>query len=239
MRVNYSIISAALACVLALPASLAAQSDDIPQVTKDGLVLVPDSNLALVYAEPGASLAGYKRVQLLDAYVAFKKNWERDQRSRSADPLSLTSRDVERIRNDLAGLFRTVFTEVLTEGGYAVVDESGDDVLLVRPAIINLDINAPDTRRASRSQVYAASAGEMTLYVELYDSVTSDLLAQAVDRRVDRENDNFYTWTNSVTNRVAAERILKGWAGILLKALDEARQLESVESGNDSAGSEQ
>ena len=63
----------------------------------------------------------------------------------------------------------------------------------------------------------------MTLYVELYDSVTGDLIAKAMDRKADRSNDGFYTWTNRATNTAAADRILKGWAKILVDALDEAR----------------
>jgi hypothetical protein len=59
---------------------------------------------------------------------------------------------------------------VLEEDRYAVVDEAGEDVLLIRPAIINLDVNAPDTPQAGRSMTYVASAGEMTLYLEAYDS---------------------------------------------------------------------
>lgn len=96
--------------------------------------------------------------------------------------------------------------------------------MVVRPAIINLDVNAPDTPRAGRSRTYASSAGEMTLYLELADSVTGDIFAKAMDRRVDSANDAFYTWSNSVTNKAAAGRILRGWAKILRQALDEAKQ---------------
>jgi hypothetical protein len=35
---------------------------------------------------------------------------------------------------------------------------------------------------------------------------------------------SYYTWANSVTNKVAADRILRGWATLLRDALDEARQ---------------
>ncbi len=63
----------------------------------------------------------------------------------------------------------------------------------------------------------------MTLYIELYDSVTSDLIAKALDCKADRSYDSFYTWTNSVTNRAAAQRILGGWADIPPNALKEAR----------------
>ena len=122
----------------------------------------------------------------------------------------------------LAERFNQDYTP-LKNGGYAVVDEAADDVLLIRPAIINLDVNAPDTPTAGRSTTFASSAGEMTLYIEVYDSVTGDLITKALDRRVDDRNSSFYTWTNSVTNRAAAVRILKGWAGIIVKALDEAK----------------
>lgn len=226
MTVNFLKVLLIFLCAMSIPGvrSVAAKEQTLPEVTVDGLHLVPDSKLAIVYAEPGSSLEPYKRVQLLDPYVAFKKNWERDQRSRSASPLSLTSKDIERIKTTLASEFRDVFTTVLESGGYPVVNEAGDDVLLIRPAIINLDATAPDTPRAGRSTSYVASAGEMTLYIEAYDSVTGDLLAKALDRKADRSNNSFYTWSNSVTNKAAAERILKGWATILLDALNEAKR---------------
>ena len=227
-RTGFMLLAAAL---LALSGPTTAKKQELPEVTEDGLHRVHDSKLAIVYAEPGASLAGYERVQLLDAYVAFKKNWERDQRAGSAQLLRNTSRDVENIKNRLADEFYTVFRQVLEEGGYPVVDEAADDVLLIRPAIINLDVKAPDTPQAGRTMTYVSSAGEMTLYLEAYDSVTGDLIAKALDRKADRRNDGFYTWSNSVTNRAAAQRILKGWATILLNALNEAKQ-HRPETGN-------
>jgi hypothetical protein len=223
------------ALVLTIVSTLAlAKQQELPEVTEDGLHRVPDSRMAIVYAKPGATLSGYQSIQLLDAYVAFKKNWERDQRSSSADPLRLSSKDIEKIKSNLAQELHAVFKEVLEAGGYTVVEQAGDNVLLLRPAIINLDVNAPDTMSAGRSRTYTDSAGEMTLYVELYDSVTGDLIAKAMDRKADRSNDGFYTWTNSVTNRADADRILKGWAKILLAALNEAKQ-QPVEAAQPAA----
>jgi hypothetical protein len=210
--------------LLLVAAPALAKKQELPEVTEDGLHRVPDSRMAIVYAKPGADLSGYENVQLLEAYVAFRKNWERDQRTSSAAPLRVTSNDIEKIKSKLAGELHAVFKEVLEEGGYPVVEQAGDKVLLIRPAIINLDVNAPDTMSAGRSRTYTDSAGEMTLYVELYDSVTGDLIAKAMDRKADRSNDAYYTWTNSATNRAAADRILKGWANILLTVLNEARQ---------------
>ena len=210
-----------------------AEKQELPEVTVDGLHLVPDSKLAIVYAKPGADLSPYNRIQLLDAYVAFKKNWERDQRSGSISTFKVSSRDVEKIKNSLSEEFQTVFEDTLEEAGYAVTDESGEDVMIVRPAIINLDVTAPDTPTAGRSRTYSSSAGEMTLYVELYDSITGDIIAKALDRRLDRANAGFYTWSSSVSNKAAAKRILKGWAKILVNALNEAKTYGSGgESGS-------
>lgn len=220
-----TLLASTLLVPLLFTTAIFAKTQELPEVTEDGLHRVSDSKMAIVYAEPGANLAQYRRVKLLETTVAFKKNWARDQRRNSVDPLRITPNDIEKIKNSLAAEFHEIFRNTLEEGGYQVVDEIGEDVLLVRPAIINLDVSAPDTPRAGMSRTYTTSAGEMTLYIELYDSVTSDLIAKALDRRVDNANrSGFYTWTNSVTNRAAANRILKGWATILLDALNEAKQ---------------
>lgn len=222
-RIDFRLLTLAVVLFGTAGAALA-QKQELPEVTEDGLHRVPDSKLAVVYAEPEADLSQYTRVKLMDAYVAFKKNWARDQRSRSVDRLSVTPRDVEKIKDTLAREFHEVFRQTLEDGGYAVVDETGEDVLLVRPAIINLDVTAPDTMRAGRNTTYTSSAGEMTLYIELYDSVTGDMIAKALDRKMDNPSrSGFYTWANSVTNKAAATRILNGWAKILLDALNEAK----------------
>lgn len=225
MKLRATLIAclAGITMLAALP--LSADKTELPEITEDGLHLLEDSKLAIVYVEPGASLAGYNGVKLLDAYVAFKKNWMRDQRKNSANPLSVTTNDVEKIKDNLAKEFQAVFVEALQDAGYRVTDEAAEDVLLVRPAIINLDVTAPDTAKAGRSYSMTSSAGEMTLYLELYDSVTGDLIAKAMDRKVDNPTRNgYYTWTNSVTNRQAAMRILKGWSEILVDALNEAHE---------------
>jgi len=229
MKYHKIILASVVTIFCATAGTAIAKKDELPEVTVDGLERVPDSKLAVVYAEPGASLAQYQRIMLLDPYVAFKKNWARNQRSRSADKLRVNSRDVEKIKNDLALEFDVIFKKTLEDGGYAIVEEAAQDVLLVRPAIINLDVNAPDTMRAGRSRTYTTSAGEMTLYIEIYDSVTGDLIAKALDRRIDDKRQGYYTWTNSVTNKAAAKRILGGWATILLDALNEAKQHEPKE----------
>jgi len=195
-------------------------ADEEQQVTVDGLQLVKDSNLTLVYAEPGADLGQYKRIYLDDAYIAFKKNWQRKQNTNRADQVSVE--DMERIKAELSSLFRQVFTRTLEEAGYQLVTERAEDVLLIKPAIINLDITAPDTRSANQVTSFAETAGEMTLYLELYDSMTGALIAKALDRKEDRQT-GYFQWQNRISNRAAANRILQVWANILKEGLDQAQ----------------
>lgn len=212
-----------LALLLSFSTALLAKKDvELPEVTEDGLVRVPDSRMAVVYVDPEASLEPYAKVMLLEAYVAFKKNWRRDQNSSSVSRIGVTSNDMERIKTQMAKEFNEVFSETLEKGGYPVVEQAGEDVLLIRPAIVDLNPTAPDTMKSGMSRTYTQSAGDMSLYIELYDSQTGDIIAKALDKRVDGRHDGYYSWANPASNRHAAKKILSGWAEILLDALNEA-----------------
>ena len=145
---------------------------DLPAMNDEGMELIENSNLATVYADPDADLSIYKRIILLDASVAFKKNWKRDQNRGYA--MKVKDRDMVKIKEDVASLFREVFTEELIDAGYAMTNEPGDDVLLVKPAIVDLDVTAPDIISSSLTRSFSESAGEMTLNLELFDSISDD-----------------------------------------------------------------
>ena len=212
------------ALVAASPVEAKKKDKGPVQVTHDGLHLVPDTEVAAAWVKPGADFSGYERIMILDAYVAFRKDWERDQqRSRLQ---TVTKSDIERMKREVAELFREVFTEVLSgEDGYPVVEEADSDVLLLRPAIIDLEVTAPEARTTTRTYNFAASAGAATLFLEIYDSVSGEILARALDHKIAGET-AFMRWSNQVTNRAAAREVLAGWAGLLRQRLDEihARQ---------------
>lgn len=218
---KYLLLILSLVILGSTPAATIAKSkNEIPEYTVEGLKLVPNTkDIALVWAEPGANLSQYERVYLVEPYVAFKKNWKRDQ---NRGTMKVTNSDMERIKREVAELFMEVFTEELEKGGYSLATERADDVLIVKPAIIDLDVNAPDLQNASRSATFSESAGSMTLYIELYDSVTDDLLAKALDPTADRSS-GMMQWQTRVSNRAAGKRMMKPWAEALRKGLDEAR----------------
>jgi hypothetical protein len=203
--------------VALLPSLVAA---DEPPKEWDGLARVKSKNLDHVYKLPEADFSGYKRVRLDPIEVEFDKNWKPNDSTRSPSQ-RLTNDDIEKIKQALAEEFRKVFTEELAKNGYPVVGESGDDVLRVSAAIVNLYITAPEKMTAGRSRTYTTSAGHMTLIAELRDSVTGKLMARAVDSVQGRDTGNFMI-TNSVTNMSSARTALTKWARVLREGLDDA-----------------
>ncbi len=189
----------------------------------DGLVPVEGAKADLVSIDPDADFSVYKRIYIGDPWVAFVKNWKRTQNStRRGAGSRISDSDMERIKTDVAALLKEVFTEKLQAGnGFAVTDEAGEDVLFIRPAIIDLDVTAPDTMTAGRSRTYTTTAGAATLYIELYDSVSGAILGRAADRRTTRNSTHRMTWSSKVTNQQEARRMFGIWADRLRAFLDD------------------
>lgn len=214
-------LGAFLAIAAAGVSSTVDAREKLPETTPEGLKLVPKTKVSAVYLRDGVSFAGYTKVAILDCYVAFKKNWKRDQ-NEGADPFKVSDSDITRIKTELADEFKKVWTKELTAKGQTVVTTAGPDVLILRPAIINLDVEAPDTMEPGMTHTFSASAGQATLFLELYDSVTSELLARIYDAE-EVGDMGWISVRNRVTNRSDADRMLKKWADLLGTHLQNAR----------------
>lgn len=214
--------------VLALFLSLPVCAGTPPETTIDGLQRVPDAQVGLLYVKPGASLAPYTRIYLLDPQVSFVADYKRRMNERLHQAARVTDADMQAMKADLARLFREEFTQELqNNGGYVLVDGVADDVLALRPAIIDLDVLAPELKPNLRSAI--PSVGEMTLYLELIDSVSGDTLAKALDQQIDRTRVNT-ALRNSDRNEKAFRSMLREWAVLMRKALDEAHRVAREES---------
>lgn len=196
-----------------------------PQVTEEGLQLQNSKDARLVYLRPGATFGQYDRVAILDTLVEFSDDWQRDY---NANVRGLQGRvgtkDMERAKADVAAAFKEVFArELQKDGGYQVVDAVGPGVLVLRPAILNLQVTAPDLMTSDFRKVIVESAGQMTLYLELWDGPTNTLLARIMDAQADDGVGAMGYRANRTTNQAAMEEILTDWARKLRKHLDAAR----------------
>lgn len=212
-------VMALLASMLVLPVFAASKAELEQALSHDGLQKVSVKGLDLAFARPGASLAAYGRVKLEPVEVAFHKDWNP---TRTGSRLKLSAEERENIRSGTAKIVYEEFAKALrTKSNYQVVDEIGPDVLRVKINIVNLYVNAPDTLSAGRSRTYTVSAGEMTLFAELFDSETGAILARVVDRREARST-GMMQLSSSVVNAGEAQTMAASWARILRDALDKA-----------------
>ena len=211
-----------LSFIMASAIAPAMAKNDPPEVSIEGLELVDKNRRGELYADPDIDWSLYTQTMLDPATVAFRRHWQRDQNRSYA--FKIRAKDMERIKTEMSELFDEVFTKELSEnGGYTITDQAGDDVMRIKPAIVDLDVYAPDTLNSpGRSMQFTESAGRMTLKLEIFDSVTGDLIATASDRR-EAPRRGYMQWTTSVTNRAEAQRMLQRWARDLVKRLDEAR----------------
>jgi len=214
-----AVASMTLAGLVALPV----QAQEAGAESFDGLELKAKSRADQVWVLPEADFSGYQRFMIAEPVVAFARDWERNMKR--GGTTRVRPADMERIQTGMAEIFLEVFTQELEKAGYAVVEEPGDDVLLLRPAIVDLWVTAPDVASPGRSRTYVTSAGSARLYVELYDSVTGDILARAVDFKRARERSQFQ-WSTPASNRQEALDIVRRWAKMLVEASDEVRSRE-------------
>ena len=194
-------------------------------MSQGGLKKVSVKGIELAYAKPGASLANYKRVRIDPVEVSFDKSWDP---TRTGSNIKVSAAERQKILDGMAKLVQEEFArELQANKGYAVTEESGDDVLRVKINIVNLYVSAPDTGSSTgRSRTYVASAGEMTLYAELFDSKSGEVIARVVDRREARSTGRV-SLSGSVYNQGEARSIAAGWARILRKALDNAHGISA------------
>ena len=67
--------SSVVAWIALLAVGCASAGSREPEVTHDGLQRLRHTTMDRAYLDPEASFGQYQRVQLLDCFVAFRKNW--------------------------------------------------------------------------------------------------------------------------------------------------------------------
>ena len=223
MTIKQTLIMMSASLLISLPAL----AKKYPDVSEDGLTRVKHKTLDAAYFDTQSDLSVYRQVAIADIEVEFRKNWQRDQnRTRRDVQHQITDEDMDRMRSEVAAELRDVFTQELEEGGYPVVGSAGEDVLLISPKIVDLDIWAPDVyqRSAGRTTAYTENSGYLTLNMDLADSESEAVIGRVIDRRRGR-GDMTVRQTNLVTNKQDARRVMRRWAWVVRDALDEARSI--------------
>jgi hypothetical protein len=190
---------------------------DSPSSPFPGLELVSSKNVGALYRRPEVDTSAYNKIVIGEPGVAFSKSWN----PRNYGNFGLSAAQLTKIRVELAAMAKSVFAKTLSDGGYEIVTDATDGVLVITPNVVNVFINAPDISKAGRSKTYTMDAGSATLALQVNDAVTGTLLAVAIDSK--RSQSSTMQWTTSASNRAAADAMLKGWAEQLKRELDAAR----------------
>ncbi len=203
-----------------------ATAPSLPDVTEDGLTRVKSSEADVVYILPGAQFGGYTKVALLEPEISFRKNWQSDKNMEQ--PMrSVSDSGMEKMIAMGKKLLKEEFTKELTKGGFVVSEVTGPDVLIVRASVLNLDLYAPDPDNMAGiwTKTYTDGAGEATMAIELYDSVTRQLLARAYDDKVGSMDG--FGWRagqrTQFTNINDARMVFGDWGQMLVEGLKRAK----------------
>jgi hypothetical protein len=187
---------------------LGCASSRYPEVSEDGLIRVHGTPFDAAYEAPGSDLGTYGRVAVDECTVRFRSGWLGDQNRDRGPSRRVTEEDMEAIARRLARACRDVLTAELTT---LRVAEGSGRTLVVRPAIVDLDVAAPDVLSPGRESTFTTTAGRMTLRLDLVDADTGEVQGRLIDRR-ELTGTAALQQTSRIRNMAEAERVLREWA---------------------------
>jgi hypothetical protein len=218
------------ACEVATP-GLRLETGPDAQATPDGLVRVANARADLAFVKPGADLRGYSKILLDPVSIAYKRPPRGTRQDRSGE-FGLSDEQMAQMKR----YFQEAFEEELRASRvYALASEAADEVLRVRGHIVDLVVTVPP-QPTGREEVFVASAGEMTLVLELSDSLSGEVLARVADRREARAAGGDVYQSTPVTNWSAVRRMFRHWASLLRERLDGVRELPELPGAPAAAG---
>jgi len=182
---------------------------------------VRSNRVGVAFLKPGARFAGYEALLIDPVRVSHKTEPRPPPGSVALDAAAM-----ERVKR----IFQWCFDRELVQSGeFTVASEPGPGVLRVSGQIVDLVVEAPPDQVGERS--YVSDTGEMTLALDVRDSVTGEPLARVIDRRTIRPAGaglwELYQSSN-VRNWGAIEDVFCDWASILREGLDELGELPEV-----------
>jgi hypothetical protein len=182
------------------------------EVIGNNLHRVDNSRADIAYIDPAADFSRYSRVQVEPLGVNNIEIIQPDDRGSVTRRVDWELNDKD--RRALQEMYRSAMVKQLQEKGhFPVVDEPGDDVLMISAMITAIAPNAAKddahSRTAGRSYVITEGAGAIAVAVGFADSETGEILALVKDSRATTSN---WGLNNSVTNRADVQRMFNSWA---------------------------
>jgi hypothetical protein len=209
-----------LALVLALGACAPQprlQTGPDAEITHDGLTRVEGTVMDAAWLRAGTDLRDYDKVILEGAGIEFRpvKDVAGTRARGNANVFPVTEPNRRKLAQVVSEAFRE---EVGKSQRFALTDQPGPGVLLVRGALLDVISSVPP-ESAGRDDIYLSQIGQATLVLELRDSQSGAILARAIDREA-AEPIGGMAQSNTVTTWVEVERVADRWGGQLRRGLE-------------------
>ncbi|MES1263480.1 MAG: hypothetical protein ABUL69_03935 [Peristeroidobacter soli] len=194
---------------------------DLPpaEVTDDGLARVAARSIGGVYRLPEASFAPYRRVMLEPPSITFINDWRKNHPE-------VNNAEFMRLLQETVVLFREEFTREFVElGSYTIAEDPAPDVLLIVPAIEELNIVAPDAGDGAGQQTYTPVPVTMKITGDLRDAATSKLVGRVIMYQTDHRSfgEVHMQIANRVTNAHEQRLAYSKWSRLVREAIDVAK----------------
>ncbi len=206
------------------PATL--QQGPDAETTKDGLVKVDNSKLALSYARPNVNWQQYSKLYFKPTKVTndHPDDYRAPKIDRQSDGLNATYDLPQASLDKMALQFSKTVADVFNnEQPFELVTQAGPNTLIIETAVTDIRLTAPieKSRRSfnSSGKTYTQSSGSMVLLAVLKDAESGEVLAKAADRAMGfdqwRQNTQVFNWGDVKT-------VYRRWANDFKNALIEA-----------------
>jgi hypothetical protein len=211
-----------LASILFFAVALAAgcAADPPPdETTADGLVRVPARSVGGVYRAPGATFIQYQRVVLEPPSISFIEDWLESHPE-------VNPKELARLRAESVQLFRDEFArEFVERGPYKFADGPAPDVLLVTPAIEDLDIKTPEAGMEPGNRTYLTGRPvTMKVTGDLRDAMTGKVVGRVITYHLPEQNPNSeLRLANRTANAQEQRRVYAEWSLLVHEALNVAK----------------
>jgi len=229
---KYTIPFILLASLTVLSGCNSSKTQAYALVSPEGLILVdhPKSQVNAIYIRQEADFNQYDQAELLEPQITFKSDWLATvNAARPYNPV--TEADQANMIEFGQTMLIEEFTKKLSAGGYEIVSEAGPKALGIKASVSEMDVFAPDPNNTASlyADTYTRGGGSAVLTLELYDTMTGQILARVVDRKMGQLGGyNERTVRTQQDNIEGARETFAGWAEILVNGLELVKADKSV-----------
>jgi hypothetical protein len=189
--------------------------------TTDGLTITKSTRVTQTEIKKGIVWSEYTKYKITPVEVSFRKNWQKDHNQRQVSlSQQVTEKDMAGIRESIGKIAYEELDKALQKKGNLTKTDTDDSkTLLFKFKVINLDIYAPEVLSSQLTIHYIRQAGKATLFLEVYDAVSGEILGRWVDTREDPDR-GYFDWANRITNNERMRIVIITWANRLVEGLD-------------------